>query len=201
MVKLDGLLGAMVLLVGCGSAPVGAPTSAPASIGATLAPQPPVVQQPTVMPSPTTASAPSDAPSASPAGDVTGSADEKITVGDYQYITMLDAEYSTEGYTEFFKPDEGNAIYAFELEFEGLDPSGSSYNPLYFDLDVAGTEYQTSFLGGKEPTLGSGELQPGATASGWVSFNAPLADEITLRYEPVLGLEGNAVEWLVTVRP
>lgn len=201
MSKLSWLLGGALLVVACTSAPVATPTSAPASVAPTVAPQRTVAPQPTVTPSPTAVSAPSDAPSASPAGDVTGTAGEKITVGDYQYITMLDAEYSTEGYTEFFKPDEGNAIYAFELEFEGLDPSGSSYNPLYFDLDVAGVEYHTSFLGGKEPTLGSGELQPGATASGWISFNAPLADEITLKYEPVLGLAGNAVEWLVTVRP
>lgn len=190
MSKLSWLLGATLLVVACTSAPVATPTL----VAPTLAPQP------TVTASPPTA-APTDAPSASPAGDVSGTAGEKITVGDYQYITMLDAEYSTEGYTDLFKPDEGNAIYAFELEFEGLDPSGSSYNPLYFDLDVAGVEFQTTFLGGKEPTLGSGELEPAATATGWISFNAPLADEITLKYEPVLGLEGNAVEWLVTVTP
>lgn len=194
MGKLAWLLGGTLLVVACTSAPAVTPTSAPASIAPTLAPQPTVTPSPTVP-------APTDAPSASPAGDVSGSAGEKIKVGDYQYITMVDAEYSAEGYSEFFAPDEGNVIYAFEVEFEGLDPSGSSYNPLYFDLDVAGVEYHTSILGAKEPTLGSGDLQPGSTASGWISFDAPLADEIILKYEPVLGLAGNAVEWLVTVRP
>lgn len=195
MSKLAWLLGATLLVVACGGAPAATPTSAPASIAQTLTPQP------TATPPPTAASTPTGAPSAVPSGGTSGSQGEKIQVGDYQYITMADAEYSTEGYSEFFGPDEGNAIYAFLLEFGGIDPSGSSYNPLYFDLDVAGTEYHTAFLGGKEPTLSSGKLDPGGTASGWISFNAPLADEIILKYEPVMGLAGNAVEWVVTVRP
>jgi hypothetical protein len=194
MARLVWLVGGALLVIACAGAPANIATSTPPTVGPTLAPQP------TATPPPAVSSAPTDVPSPSASGDVSGSAGERITIGDYQYVTMLNAEYSTEGYSEIFKPDEGNAIYAFELEFEGLDPSGSSYNPLYFDLVVGGVEYSNALLGAKEPTLGSGELDPGATASGWLSFEAPLADEIVLRYEPVLGLAGNSVEWLVTVR-
>lgn len=195
MTKLVWLVGATLLAVACAGAPAPIATSAPPTVGPTLAPQP------TATPPAAATSAPTDVASPSASGDVSGSAGEKITVGDYQYVTMLNAEYTTDGYSEVFQPDEGNAMYAFELEFEGIDPSGSSYNPLYFDLEVAGVEYSNAILGAKEPTLGFGELEPGATASGWLSFEAPLADEIILRYEPVLGLAGNSVEWLVTVNP
>lgn len=193
MARLAWLLGGTLLLIACTGAPAAAPTNPPASVAPTVA------APPTVTPAATAATAPTDAPSASPPGDTSGSQGEKITVGDYQYITMVDAEYSTDGYSDFFGPDEGNVIYAFLLEFEGIDPAGSSYNPLYFDLEVDGVEYNSALLGGKEPTLSSGSLQPGATIEGWISFDAPLADEILLQYEPVLGLAGNRVEWVVTV--
>jgi hypothetical protein len=177
-------------VLACTAAPASAPTSTPASVAPTLAP-------PVATPGATPPRVATDAPTAPPASP--GSVGDRIEVSGYQYLTLAESEYSTDGYSEFFAPDEGNVIYAFLFEFEGLDPDGSSYNPLYFDLTVDGTEFKTAFLGGKEPTLKSGQLQPGATASGWISFNAPLADEVILKYEPVLGLAGNAVEWTVTV--
>jgi hypothetical protein len=113
---------------------------------------------------------------------------------------MADAEWSASGYREFFEPAEGNVLYAFLMEFEGIDPEGSSYNPLYFKLTVDGTEY-TWYLFGKEPELGSGDLAAGETIQGWLTFEAPLVDSVVLRYEAVGGLVGDPVEWTVTVNP
>lgn len=194
MSRLALLLGASLLVVACSGAPASTPTNAPP----TLAPPTlsPTVAPPTLAPPAVTAPAvATDAPTAPPPGTV----GDRIEVSGYQYLTLAESEYSTDGYSEFFAPDEGNVIYAFLFEFEGLDPEGSSYNPLYFDLTADGVKFSAAFLGGKEPTLDSGELQPGATASGWVSFNAPLADEVILKYEPVMGLAGNAVQWRVEV--
>lgn len=192
MSRLALLLGVSLLVVACSGAPASTPTTAPASVAPTLAPAPTVVT-----PAPTLSHVETLPPSAPPAS--AGSVGDKIEVSGYQYLTLAESEYSTDGYSEFFAPDEGNVIYAFLFEFEGLDPEGSSYNPLYFDLTVDGVKFSTAILGGKEPTLESGELEPGATASGWISFNAPLAEEVVLKYEPVMGLAGNAVEWSVTV--
>jgi hypothetical protein len=111
---------------------------------------------------------------------------------------MADAEWSETGYQEFFEPAEGNVLYTFLMEFEGLDPDGSSYNPLYFTFTIEGTEYDW-YLFGKEPSLQSGELEPGATASGWLTFEAPLADTVVLTYVPVSGLVDGSAEWTVTV--
>lgn len=127
-----------------------------------------------------------------------GSVGSKIQIGDFQYVTLVEAEWSESGYSEFFAPEDGNVIYAFLLEFEGIDPSGSSYNPFYFDLIADGFEFNYSAVG-KEPALGSGDLQPGRTIRGWMSFEAPLTEQVVLKYEPVLGLEGDTVEWTVNV--
>ena len=188
MKTLSSLLGASALIAACSGAPAGAPSVTPGSDLPTLAP--PIA----TAPAPTEPPAPTDAPDASPGG-----VGDRIEVSGYQYLRLVEAEYTAEGYSDVFKPAEGNVIYAFLFEFEGLDPEGSSFNPLYFDLTVDGTDYNTAVLGSKEPALGSGDLQPGDTAEGWVSFEAPLADEIVLKYEPVMGLAGNAVEWVVEV--
>lgn len=192
MSKLALFLGVSLIVAGCSAAPASTPTSTLAEVAPTLAP--PVATLGATPPQVAT-----DAPSAPPASP--GSLGDRIEVSGYQYLTLAESEYSTDGYSEFFAPHEGNVIYAFLFEFEGLDAEGSSYNPLYFDLTVDGVRFSTAILGGKEPTLDSGELQPGATASGWISFNAPLADQVILKYEPVMGLAGNAVEWNVEVLP
>ena len=192
MSKLALFLGASLMVAGCSTAPASTPTSTLAEVAPTLAP-------PTSTPGATPPQVATDAPSAPPASP--GNVGDRIEVSGYQFLTLAESEYSTDGYSEFFAPEEGNVIYAFLFEFEGLDPEGSSYNPLYFDLTVDGVRFSTAILGGKEPSLDSGELQPGATASGWISFNAPLADQVILKYEPVMGLAGNAVEWNVEVLP
>jgi uncharacterized protein DUF4352 len=122
---------------------------------------------------------------------------EKIRLGDEVFITLVESEYSTTGYSQFFKPAAGNIVYAFLVEFEGIDPAGASYNPLYFKLKAEGFEYNSTLLGGKEPKLSSSnDLAPGDTVRGWVSFEAPKVAESTLTYEPFLS---DKVSWTVTI--
>lgn len=123
---------------------------------------------------------------------------EKVRVGDSQFVTLSDAEYSSSGYSEFAEPEGDNVVYAFLLEFEGVDPDGSSYNPFYFSMFADGFEYNfTAF--GKDPALGSGsELRPGQVVRGWMSFEAPKVDTVELVYEPVFGLEGSVI-WTVPI--
>lgn len=138
----------------------------------------------------------SPTPPGPPAGSAIG---DKVRIGDSQYATVQEAEYSRTGYSEFFTPEAGNYVYAFLVEIEGIDPSGASYNPLYFSLEVDGFEYDMT-LGGKEPTLRSGnDLAPGQRVRGWVSFEAPPAQRVTLSYSPTFGLSGTA-RWTIDVR-
>ncbi len=185
------------------SALVVACSGTPAAAQATAQGTPPPLVTPVVTERPptataTTAAAGTQSPTAGQASRAPGTAGDKLQLGDYQYVTMVDAEWSPTGYDEFIKPAAGNVVYAFLMEFEGIDPSGSSYNPLYFKLDLEGTEYNYSPFG-KEPLLESGDLETGQTAEGWISFEAPQAEEVIVRYDPVLGLAGQPAEWIVTI--
>lgn len=151
----------------------------------------------TAQPAPPATLPASTRPPAPPPGGI-GRIGEKIQLGGYQYVTLTDAEFSSTGYGEFFEPDPGNYIYAVLVEFEGIDPSGSSYNPFYFKAVVDGFEYNFSAFG-KEPALQSGELRTGQTVRGWMSFEAPVADLVTVVYDPVFGLEGDPIEWTFNV--
>jgi hypothetical protein len=212
-ISLSALLAACVS-VAPGASPVFIPTLAPATASpatvATIAPTAlptgalPTAAPPTEAPAsdaPPTDASPTSAPSFEPSpaatdeGTVGG---EKLRVGDYNYVRMADAEWSPEGYQEFFEPAEGNVLYTFLMEFEGIDPDGSAYNPLDFTFTVDGTEYDW-YLFGKDPKLESGELAPGATATGWLTFEAPLADSVVLLYEPVSGMIDGSAEWTVTI--
>jgi hypothetical protein len=210
---------ATLLVAGCVSvAPVTTPPAPTPIAQSTPTAQPTAVQTPTPTTAPTAppTTAPTDAPpestppSSTPTPEPTqtaaeptpasssGTGSDKIRLADYQYVTMADAEWSETGYREFFAPDAGNVVYAFLMQFEGIDPNGSSYNPLYFTLTVDGTEYSFWPLG-KEPELGSGDLGAGETAEGWLSIQAPLAASVELKYEPVFGLAGDTATWTITV--
>ncbi len=205
------------LLVACvsvapGASPIFIPTAAPATPVATLAPvatpapATPAQTEAPLTAAPATDAPPTDAPptSGSSSAPTPGATDEgsvggeKLRVGDYNYVRMAEAEWSSEGYQEFFEPAEGNVLYTFLMEFEGIDPDGSSYNPLDFKLTVGDAE-GTWYLFGKDPKLQSGSLEPGATASGWLTFEAPLADSVVLLYEPVSGMIDGSAEWTVTI--
>jgi hypothetical protein len=221
---LSAAISLSVLFAGCVSvAPAACPIFIPTLAPATATPAPVATTAPTSAPTeapataaPATAAPPTDAPATAgppteapltsapsseptPSGTDDGSVGgEKLRVGDYNYARMADAEWSSEGYQEFFEPAEGNVLYTFLIEFEGLDPDGSSYNPLDFTFTVNETPYSW-YLFGKDPKLESGELAPGETASGWLTFEAPLADTVTLLYAPVSGMVDGSAEWTVTI--
>ena len=75
----------------------------------------------------------------------------------------------------------------------GSTRTDASYNPFYFKAkDDQGFEYTLNLLG-KEPSLkSSNDLQPGARAKGWVTFEVPsTVTSLTVTYTP--GLFGEPV--------
>jgi uncharacterized protein DUF4352 len=119
---------------------------------------------------------------------------DRVKLDDEEYITLEKAE---EGFTsDFAKPKAGNINASFLVAFEGINPSGASYNPFYFKVkDDSGFEYNfTAF--GKEPQLASSNgLQPGKISRGWMTFEVPKAAKtLTLSYTP--GVTGQPVEFV-----
>lgn len=124
---------------------------------------------------------------------------DRVQVGDEQFITLAEFEADWKSDNQFIKPDQGNMFVAFLVEFEGINPEGSSYNPFYFSLiDDQAFEYNFSAFG-REPSIkSSNELRPGEKARGWITFEIPkTADTGTLVYEPGFGLVGDEVRYSV----
>jgi hypothetical protein len=118
---------------------------------------------------------------------------DRVKLGDEEYISLEKAE---SGYTsDFAKPKAGNVNVSFLVAFEGINPSGASYNPFYFKVkDDSGFEYNFNAFG-KEPQLASSnDLQPGKISRGWITFEVPKAAKtLTLSYSP--GFTGEPVEF------
>jgi hypothetical protein len=158
----------------------------------------------TLVPTGTTPAAGTSNPAVTPgevatAGPSTSSSygvGDRVKLGDEEYITLEKAEV---GFTsDFAKPAAGNVNVSFLLAFEGINPSGASYNPFYFNVkDESGFQYNFSAFG-KEPQLASSnDLQPGKIARGWMTFEVPKAAKtLTLAYAP--GFGGETVEFAYT---
>lgn len=153
--------------------------------------------------SPPTASSVAAASNAAPSVDVTASASagtaayavgDRVKLGDEEYITIEKAE---KGFTsDLVKPAAGNVNVSFLVAFEGINPSGASYNPFYFKVaDENGFEYNYNVFG-KDPQLASGNsLQPGKIVRGWMTFEIPKTIKtLTLTYTP--NLIGEPVEFV-----
>jgi hypothetical protein len=185
---IGGVVVAVIVLAAIGSA--AAPKNA-------LAPTSP----------PVTSSAPASsvaaASNAAPSVDATASASagtaaygvgDRVKLGDEEYITIEKAE---KGYTsDLVKPVAGNVNVSFLVAFEGINPSGASYNPFYFKVaDENGFEYNFNVFG-KDPQLASGNsLQPGKIVRGWMTFEIPKTTKtLTLTYTP--NLIGEPVEFV-----
>lgn len=121
---------------------------------------------------------------------------DRVKLGDEEYISLEKAET---GFTsDFAKPGAGNVNVSFLVAFEGINPSGASYNPFFFKVkDASGFEYNYSAFG-KEPQLSaSNDLQPGKVSRGWMTFEVPKASKtLTLSYTP--GFIGEPVEFVYT---
>lgn len=191
MSKKKIIIGAVVVLVvlaaiGSAAGPKNtlAPSSPPVAVASGSAP---AGSGPVSSPAPSTAGA---------SGAATYGIGDRVKLADEEYITLEKAET---GFTsEFAKPAAGNVNASFLIAFEGINPSGASYNPFYFKAkDASGFEYNFSAFG-KDPQLSSSNnLAPGKIARGWMTFEVPKASKtLTLSYTP--GFTGEPVEFVYT---
>lgn len=81
-------------------------------------------------------------------------------------------------------PQPGMRRVAVEVTITNTSTQPVAYNPLYAKVKLAdNTEANVSFLG-KEPSLKSGNLGPGESARGWLTFEVPQASQLaTFSYE------------------
>lgn len=184
---IGGVVIAVVVLAAIGSTSGGskntlAPTSPPEASSAVVATDAASVTEAPATEAPAEATSPS-----------VYSTGDRVRLGDEEYMTVEKAE---KGYTsDLIKPAAGNINVSFLIAFEGINPSGASYNPFYFKAkDDSGFEYTYSPFG-KEPSLSSSnDLQPGKIARGWMTFEIPKsAKTMTLTYTP--GFLGEPVEF------
>lgn len=91
-----------------------------------------------------------------------------------QILTVLNAgEYVSKN--AYLKPKDGMKYYAVEVEVENVGQKPNAYNPMYFKLvDANSYSYNMSYMGGKEPALQSGDLQPTKKTRGFITFEVPL---------------------------
>jgi hypothetical protein len=119
---------------------------------------------------------------------------DRVRLGDEEYITLEKAE---SGFTsDFARPKAGNVNVSFLFAFEGINPSGASYNPFFFKIqDADGFAYNYSAFG-KDPQLSSSnDLKPGKIARGWMTFEVPKSSKtLTISFAP--GFLGAPVEFV-----
>ena len=83
---------------------------------------------------------------------------------------------------------KGNVYVAVLVKIEAVEDA--DYSPYYAKIrDASGFEYDWHVIPRKEPSLGSGELAPGDSVQGWVTFEVPSASlkKLTLIYDSVFG--------------
>ncbi len=96
---------------------------------------------------------------------------ETVKLGDYIVsANKLENPYLEKN--EFSQPAEGNKLVAVEVAYQNnTDDKTISYNPLDWNLfDGEGYSYEVSFMSSKEPSLNSGDLNPGSKVKGWITF-------------------------------
>ncbi len=89
-------------------------------------------------------------------------------------VTVVSVDLNFVSGNEFAQPKAGNRFIAVEILYENTGSDKISYNPFDWKLsDSSGFSYDQSFVGGKEPSLHSGDLQIGEKARGFVTFEVP----------------------------
>lgn len=106
-------------------------------------------------------------------------------------LSVSNSERNTTGYQQFGTPSAGNIFLAVEVNVSSTDGKhAADASPFYTKLkDSAGHIYTPSFVGGKQPELGSqSDISQGQKVSGWVTFEVPSnASGFVFIYEPILG--------------
>lgn len=85
-------------------------------------------------------------------------------------------------------PDKGNVFVSALVRIEAK--ADSDYSPYYAKVrDGEGFEYDWLIVPRREPSLGSGELAPGDSVQGWVTFEVPRAQagDLTFLWDSLFG--------------
>ena len=107
-----------------------------------------------------------------------------VAVGDDELLQVESAEEWPGD--ENWKPAKGSVFLAVDATVTGRN-KGGSYNIFYFTLkDRDGREYEP-YLGSPMPAFGAGQLGAGEKARGWLAFEVPSTEGMTLVYKIIGG--------------
>jgi hypothetical protein len=182
-------IGALQAQISSLQATISAPTAAPA---ATATPLPPTVTPtsaatatPTRTPAPPTATR-TVAPTAVPT-QASGAKVGETARGQGYAVTMHEfVDPAPAG--RFSSPKPGFRWVAFDVTVENTGTAQISFNPFYFTIKGTDNREYSQAFGGMEPSLNSGQHQPGEATRGWVTFEVPEGLPLaTLTYDPTFG--------------
>jgi hypothetical protein len=89
-------------------------------------------------------------------------------------VTIVSVDLNFVSTNEFAQPKAGNRFVVVEVLYENSGSDKITYNPFDWKLsDTSGFSYDQSYVGGREPSLHSGDLQPGEKARGFITFEVP----------------------------
>lgn len=98
---------------------------------------------------------------------------DRASIDEGWYLTVNSPEeYSPTNYLE--APSEGQKLISVELVYENTNDKTGSFS--LTDLRLKDTEdhsFSQYYLGGKKPEMGSGDLEPGGTVRGYMTFEIP----------------------------
>lgn len=97
---------------------------------------------------------------------------EQVKLGDY--ILTVNSIESCVSDNEFMQPESGKRFVVADITQENAGSEPRSYNLWNFTLqDNKSYSYQTALAGCKEPSFGSGTLQPTIKTRGYITFEIP----------------------------
>lgn len=102
-------------------------------------------------------------------------------------ITVVKAQRWKQGKYDA-KPDAGNVYVAVLVKITAVEDA--DYSPYYAKVrDGDGFEYDFLIVPAKKPSLSAGELAPGKSVQGWVTFEVPKGStgNLTLIYDSIFG--------------
>ncbi|HEX2629727.1 MAG TPA: DUF4352 domain-containing protein [Chitinophagaceae bacterium] len=107
-----------------------------------------------------------------------------VTLGEYN-VTVLTLKDNAPAPDEFSTPEAGKKFVAIEVLYENKNSEPFTYNTFDWKLvDGNAYSYESDFTQ-IEPSLGSGPLNGGKKARGWVTFQTPKdASQFKVQFAP-----------------
>jgi hypothetical protein len=103
---------------------------------------------------------------------------DTVKLGDYS-ITVNEVKNCASS-NQFLQPKAGNVYVTADITQENKGADAKSYNLWDFKLqDDKDFSYQTAMAGCREPSFGSGTLQPNQKTRGYITFEIPKTSQPT----------------------